>query len=639
MRARTPTPSRRPGRPRGRRGRPRRVRAAAGAGGDPRRPAGRGARDRRQADRRSRPGRRAAAAAAVPRGWPAGSRTTISHRRRWSSGRCSRPACSSGSSSSRSGRRGVPRAPRRTRSRRRPGPRGPRPAGPAGGRAASRPRPRGAGGSRRPAASPAAVSPTAGLITLDWTLLGASAGPRYERWIRVLPRGARGRRGDRWPGDRPTGRPLGPRQVGGARRARRRRPGRPSGRGARRSSRAAGLTGLVRRGLAETEVRERPRRPLGRSARRACAAADRRHRTLSGPQAEAIAHIGARHRGARSAAAAARWRHRRRQDGHLRRGHRRVAGRRGGRRSSSSPRSRWPCRSWIGFGPTSTPGSRSCTRVSATASGPTSGGASGPVTWTSWSARAWPSSRPLADVGLVIVDEEHDPGLQERPDAASAGARRGDPARRPWPGRRACSGRRRRRWTRWVGRSTGPGIGSACRRGRSAKLHASRSWTFALELAEGNRGSAVAPPGRGPGRPGHGGRRAGDPRAQPPRHRVRRAVPRLRSRPGLPGLRAPARLPPGRHDAALPPLRPRDPARHALSRRARRRGSATWVAARSGWSGRSAPRIRACGWRAWTGMSPSGAALRRGSSTTSRPGAPTSSSGRASWPRAWTCRR
>ena len=68
--------------------------------------------------------------------------------------------------------------------------------------------------------------------------------------------------------------------------------------------------------------------------------------------------------------------------------------------------------------------------LSATASGPTSGGGSGPATSTSSSGRGSAVLAPLADVGLVIVDEEHDAGLQERPDAATPGARRGDPARR-----------------------------------------------------------------------------------------------------------------------------------------------------------------------------------------------------------------
>ena len=44
---------------------------------------------------------------------------------------------------------------------------------------ASSPRPTAARG----CSGACALSPAAGLVTLDWTLLGASGGPRYERWI------------------------------------------------------------------------------------------------------------------------------------------------------------------------------------------------------------------------------------------------------------------------------------------------------------------------------------------------------------------------------------------------------------------------------------------------------------------------
>ncbi len=100
----------------------------------------------------------------------------------------------------------------------------------------------------------------AGRITLDWTLLGASAGPRYERWVGLTASGratARDLAADR----RPPGRTLGPRQVAvleelaGS-------GGEASGPelGARHGS--AALASLVRRGLLASESRERPRRPL-----------------------------------------------------------------------------------------------------------------------------------------------------------------------------------------------------------------------------------------------------------------------------------------------------------------------------------------------------------------------------------------
>ena len=106
-----------------------------------------------------------------------------------------------------------------------------------------------------------------GLITLDWTLLGAGAGPRYERWIRLIPAG-RAVAGDLAAGDRPTGRPLGPRQVEAL--AELAAPGVPADGvpaadiAGRHGS--ATIASLVRRGLAETGVRERPRRPLGTRA-------------------------------------------------------------------------------------------------------------------------------------------------------------------------------------------------------------------------------------------------------------------------------------------------------------------------------------------------------------------------------------
>ena len=112
-----------------------------------------------------------------------------------------------------------------------------------------------------------------GLVTLDWTLLGASAGPRYERWIRLLPAGVAVAE-DLAAGRRPAGRLLGPRQVaalaelaagpdasGPDATAVTGSDGVPAAGVVDRHG-AAGLAGLVRRGLVETEVRERPRRPL-----------------------------------------------------------------------------------------------------------------------------------------------------------------------------------------------------------------------------------------------------------------------------------------------------------------------------------------------------------------------------------------
>ena len=108
-----------------------------------------------------------------------------------------------------------------------------------------------------------------GLVTLDWTLLGAGAGPRYERWIRLLPDGLAAA-ASLTAGGRPSGRPLGPRQVAALAELA----------GAQAASSVEGVTAadvagrhgtatlasLVRRGLAETGIRERPRRPLAMRA-------------------------------------------------------------------------------------------------------------------------------------------------------------------------------------------------------------------------------------------------------------------------------------------------------------------------------------------------------------------------------------
>jgi len=116
-----------------------------------------------------------------------------------------------------------------------------------------------------------------GLLTLDWTLLGAGAGPRYERWIRLLPAGREAAEALA-AGERPTGRPLGPRQVdalaelasAGVASDGAPRDGVPeegvSGAEVAGRHGTATLASLVRRGLAETGVRERPRRPLAARA-------------------------------------------------------------------------------------------------------------------------------------------------------------------------------------------------------------------------------------------------------------------------------------------------------------------------------------------------------------------------------------
>jgi primosomal protein N' (replication factor Y) len=95
-----------------------------------------------------------------------------------------------------------------------------------------------------------------GLIRLEWTLTAAAAGPRYERWLNLTGEGSRvaGAGGPR----------LGPRQrdlladLAAA--------GEAGLAGAEAAGRhgSGAVTSLIRRGLVTGEMRERPRRPLER---------------------------------------------------------------------------------------------------------------------------------------------------------------------------------------------------------------------------------------------------------------------------------------------------------------------------------------------------------------------------------------
>ncbi len=102
---------------------------------------------------------------------------------------------------------------------------------------------------------------TRDLVSLAWELTAAGAGPRYERWILPTDDGraaAATLRADA----RITGRPLGPRQVAAlAELDAAPLEGRTSAELTARHGHGA-VAGLVRRGLATAEVRERPRRPL-----------------------------------------------------------------------------------------------------------------------------------------------------------------------------------------------------------------------------------------------------------------------------------------------------------------------------------------------------------------------------------------
>ncbi len=98
------------------------------------------------------------------------------------------------------------------------------------------------------------------LVTLDWTLLGASAGPRYERWVRPTEDGLAAASALST-GGRPAGRPLGPRQTAALEELAAAPEGVAGPELAGRHG-SSSVASLVRRGLAQAETRERPRRPL-----------------------------------------------------------------------------------------------------------------------------------------------------------------------------------------------------------------------------------------------------------------------------------------------------------------------------------------------------------------------------------------
>jgi primosomal protein N' (replication factor Y) len=134
----------------------------------------------------------------------------------------------------------------------------------------------------------------ASLVTLDWTLLAAGAGPRYERWVRLTAIG-REMAATIGVGGRPSGRALGPRQAAALAElleaaspaAGPDDPGLPAAPLGDHHGTGA-IAGLARRGLVDVDVRERPRRPLAnrpvglRGARPSGA-------ELTAPQSEAVA--------------------------------------------------------------------------------------------------------------------------------------------------------------------------------------------------------------------------------------------------------------------------------------------------------------------------------------------------------------
>lgn len=105
-----------------------------------------------------------------------------------------------------------------------------------------------------------------GLLALEWTLLAAATGPRYERrlWITAAGHEAAASLAA---GERVPGRPLGPRQRAALEDLAADALAADDGDGAAAApcaerNGASAIAGLVRRGLVRAEVRERPRRPL-----------------------------------------------------------------------------------------------------------------------------------------------------------------------------------------------------------------------------------------------------------------------------------------------------------------------------------------------------------------------------------------
>ena len=235
-----------------------------------------------------------------------------------------------------------------------------------------------------------------GRISLEWTLLGAGAGPRYERWVRLTDAGraavAACRRGGCGGNDAADGA------------AARSAPGRCAARAGRRPDRWAArprtcpaTTAAGPSPVSCAAAWSRPRSASVRGcrwprARRVGAEAGRRRPTCCRPSSRRSSGSARRSRrairvrccwtGSRAAA---------RPPSMSRPSPRRS--RPAGRRSCSCRRSRSRCRWWIGCGRTSTHGSRSSIPAWATGSGRTSGGGSGRARSTSSSGRGWRSSR------------------------------------------------------------------------------------------------------------------------------------------------------------------------------------------------------------------------------------------------------
>ena len=285
------------------------------------------------------------------------------------------------------------------------------------------------------------------------------------------------------------GRPLGPRQAAALAELCRGGPRRRPGRGARR-------TGTVTRrspvwpdagsSRSRSASGRGDRSPLGR---RACAARDPPERRSRPAQAAAVETVdAARSRDGDPTPLAPRRRHRRWQDRDLRRGDRRRA-RAGpaGARAGAGDRAGRAARRPAPGGPRS-PGRARPLGAVATASAPTSGGASGAGDVDIVAGTRLAVLAPLARRRRRDRRRGARGGLQERPDPAAPGPRHGDPARAARRCAPSSSAARRRPSTASAGPVTAPTGGSRSRRGRPASRRGSTSSTCGRSCVAGNRG-------------------------------------------------------------------------------------------------------------------------------------------------------
>jgi len=102
-----------------------------------------------------------------------------------------------------------------------------------------------------------------GLVTLDWTLTRAGAGPRFERWLTIETAGRAALETFRR-GESRGGRPLGERQLELLAELERRGDAGVSASELAGAPVLSAVASLIRRGLITSDVRERPRIPLAR---------------------------------------------------------------------------------------------------------------------------------------------------------------------------------------------------------------------------------------------------------------------------------------------------------------------------------------------------------------------------------------